>query len=39
MSQRAIWFLIGAAVASAVWLITLQGIQRQWLDALLGLAR
>jgi len=33
------WFLIGAAVASAVWLITFQAIQRQWLDALIGLGR
>jgi len=40
MGQRATWFLIGAAVAaSVVWLIMFQGIQRQWLDALLGLSR
>ena len=39
MGQRATWFLIGAAVASVVWLIVFQGIQRQWLDALLGLSR
>ena len=39
MRQRVIWFLIGAAVSSVVWLIVFQGIQRQWFDALLGLSR
>jgi len=39
MGQRAMWFLIGAATASVVWLIAFQAIQRQWLDALLGLGR
>ena len=37
MSQRVVWFLIGATVASACWVLVLVGVQRQWLDALLNL--
>jgi hypothetical protein len=37
MKGHAISFLLGAAVASAVWLIIIMGIERQWLDVLMNL--
>jgi arginine exporter protein ArgO len=35
MTQRAIWFLLGAAVASLFWIAVMKGIGQEWLDILL----
>lgn len=35
MNDRLTWFLIGAAVASAFWVVVLRGIGNEWLNALL----
>ena len=38
MRERLIWFVLGAAIASVFWPAVLQGIGRQWYDALLKLS-
>lgn len=38
MSLRVTWFLIGAAAASAVWLIVLRVVDQELLRTFLGLA-
>ncbi len=35
MGERFKWFLIGAAVATVFWLVILNGLGQQWLDALI----
>lgn len=37
MNGRVLWFLIGAAIASAFWLAVINGIGRQWYDQLIKL--
>ena len=34
--MRLTWFVIGAAVASAVWWAVLSGVGQQWINAILG---
>jgi hypothetical protein len=35
MSQRLVWFFLGAGVSSVFWLAVINGIGRTWLDQLL----
>lgn len=36
MNNRATWFLLGAATASAFWILVMGGIGREWLKILMS---